>query len=113
MMARERIFQWKTLMSFSMFLGLGFGNPMIILKRSSCCCLLRDIVTGWNLWSHKQKERKKGGEKKKKKEKEEKERKHEKNYPSRFLRILFFCSELNLRPISFSRSCRQSTLVKK
>jgi hypothetical protein len=46
--AFERIFHGKTLTSFSMFLGFGFGKPMMSLKNGSASGLLFDTVIGLN-----------------------------------------------------------------
>ena len=42
--APARILQGKTLTSFSMFLGLGLGKPMMILKNSSHLVFVLDTV---------------------------------------------------------------------
>jgi hypothetical protein len=45
--ADSRIFQGKTLTSFSMFRGFGLGKDMMSLKNSSLSALALDTVNGW------------------------------------------------------------------
>jgi hypothetical protein len=75
--AGARTFQGKTFTSFSMFLGLGFPNPMIILKKSSESAFALLTVNGLN--------------------------------PSRFRRMRFFSSTVNL--FGETTSCSKRWMV--